>query len=123
MASRRANEQAMVWLRSMAAEKDSLNGINAELCLRIIEEQKERLDKLGVQFHQVQNENRRLNEEPVNYIPAVREEKQTCGNCAFWNSNTHNNPEVKKCRTGCDRFYLLTDADWYCAGWKKHTDI
>lgn len=97
MASRRANEQAMIWLRSMAAEKDSLNGINAELCLRIIEEQKERLDKLGVQFHQVRSENRRLNEEPVNYIPAVREEKQTCENCVFWKSYIHNNPEVKNC--------------------------
>ena len=55
MASRRTNEQAMTWLRSMAADRDSLNGINAELCLNLIQEQKDRLEKLGVQFQQMKN--------------------------------------------------------------------
>ena len=37
MASRKSNEQAMTWLRSMAADKNSLDGINAELVLYILD--------------------------------------------------------------------------------------
>lgn len=53
MASHKTNEQCLTWLRSMAADKDSLDGINAELCLNLIANQKAQLDKLGVQFNQV----------------------------------------------------------------------
>lgn len=55
MANRRTNEQAMIWLKSMAADRNSLDGINAELCLNLIQEQKDRLEKLGAQFQQVKN--------------------------------------------------------------------
>ncbi len=53
MASHKTNEQCITWLRSMAADKDSLDGINAELCLNLIESQKSQLNKLGIQFNQV----------------------------------------------------------------------
>ena len=53
MASRKTREQCMTWLRSMAADRDSLDGINAELCLGLIAEQQNRLDKLGAQFGQM----------------------------------------------------------------------
>ena len=56
MASRRSSEQCLTWLRSKAAEKDSLDGINAELCLNLIQEQKDRLDRLGAQFSQVKKQ-------------------------------------------------------------------
>ncbi len=55
MASHKTNEQCITWLRSMAADKDSLDGINAELCLNLIESQKSQLNKLGIQFNQVKD--------------------------------------------------------------------
>lgn len=54
MASRKTNEQCMTWLRSMAADSDSLNGINAELCLNLIQNQKKQLDKLGAIYRNMQ---------------------------------------------------------------------
>lgn len=36
MPSKKAVEQAMIWLRSIAADKDSLDGINAQVCLNVI---------------------------------------------------------------------------------------
>ncbi len=62
MASRKTNEQCRTWLRSMAADRDSLDGINAELCLRVIEEQKSQLEKLGIQFNQMRRERDMLRE-------------------------------------------------------------
>lgn len=56
MASKKSNDQAILWLRSMAADKNSLDGINAELCLNIILEQKDRLEKLGAQFGEVKTQ-------------------------------------------------------------------
>lgn len=56
MASRKTNEQCRTWLRSMAADRDSLDGINAELCLRVIEEQKSQLEKLGIRCNQLKRE-------------------------------------------------------------------
>ena len=53
MGSRRANEQCITWLKSMAADQNSLDGINAELCLNLIQEQKDRLERLGAQFQQI----------------------------------------------------------------------
>lgn len=50
MANRKTNEQCMTWLRSMAADPDSLNGINAELCLSLIQNQKEQLERLWTRY-------------------------------------------------------------------------
>ena len=63
MASRRTNEQCLTWLRSMAADRNSMDGINAELCLSLIQEQKDRLEKLGAQFSQVKKERDILKEQ------------------------------------------------------------
>lgn len=82
MASRRTNEQCLTWLRSMAADKNSLDGINAELCLNLIYEQKERLEKLGAQFHQVQTERNKLRDqihlEDI-FDPSRRDEMEDLG--------------------------------------------
>lgn len=47
MPSRRSYEQAITWLRSKAADRDSLDGINAQLVLNIIEEYRDKLDVKG----------------------------------------------------------------------------
>ena len=62
MASRRTNEQCITWLRSMAADTNSLDGINAQLVLNVIEEKNNRLEKLGAQFKMVENDRNRLRE-------------------------------------------------------------
>lgn len=47
MPSQKKSEQALVWLRSQAADKDDiLNGINAQICIEVIEEQRKQLKKL-----------------------------------------------------------------------------
>ena len=38
MPSKRSYEQAVTWLNSKAADRDSLDGINAQLVLNILEE-------------------------------------------------------------------------------------
>ena len=64
MPSKKAMDQCLTWLNSKAADKDSLDGINAEICLNVILEQKEKLNKLGAQFHQVRKERDILRETP-----------------------------------------------------------
>ena len=36
MPSQKGTEQALTWLRSKAMERDTLDGINAEICLNVI---------------------------------------------------------------------------------------
>lgn len=67
MASKKTKEQCLTWLRSMAADRNSLDGINAELCLNLIEEQKQRLDKLGAQFNQIKCERDYLKQRASEY--------------------------------------------------------
>ena len=82
MASKRTKEQCITWLKSVAADKNSLDGINAELCLNLIDEQKNRLDKLGMQFHQLQTERDKLRDqmhlEDI-FDPARRKEMEDLG--------------------------------------------
>lgn len=51
MPSRKGTEQALTWLRSKAAEKDSLDGINAEVCLNVILDLKRQNERLGALYH------------------------------------------------------------------------
>ena len=51
-----ANEQAVVWLKSMAADPDSFNAINAENCLALIEKQRKALVSLGAHFSNVRKQ-------------------------------------------------------------------
>lgn len=60
MASRKSNEQAMTWLKSMAADKNSLDGINAELVLYILAEQKKKYERLGIQYSALQRKYEKL---------------------------------------------------------------
>ena len=84
MASHKTTEQCLTWLRSMAADRDSLDGINAEMCLNLIREQKAKLQKLGAQFNGVREERDRLRES-TKFFAAVcgdeeaRKEQETLG--------------------------------------------
>ena len=82
MASKRTKEQCITWLKSVAADKNSLDGINAELCLNLIDEQKNRLDKLGMQFHQLQTERDKLRDQIYRediFDPARQKEMEDLG--------------------------------------------
>lgn len=68
MASKRSTEQCMTWLRSKAADRDSLDGINAELTINVITEQKNRIDKLGMQYQKVKNDRDRMMHEIEVYV-------------------------------------------------------
>ena len=48
MPSRKSYEQVMMWLNSKAADCDSLDGINAQLAINIINEYREQLNKKGI---------------------------------------------------------------------------
>ena len=51
MSFAKKREQALIWLRSQAANTDDiLAAINAQIAIEVIEEQKAKLEKLGVQF-------------------------------------------------------------------------
>jgi len=54
MPSKKGIEQALIWLRSKAMEKDSLDGINAELTLNVIYDLKRQRDRAGATIHNMQ---------------------------------------------------------------------
>ena len=54
MPSQRTMEQCLTWLNSKAADENTLDGINAELCLNVISELRERYNKLGAQYNLLQ---------------------------------------------------------------------
>ena len=56
MKRNRANEQAMVWLRSMCADTDSFNAINAENCIALIHKQQNALMSLGAHFNSMKRQ-------------------------------------------------------------------
>lgn len=50
MPSKKALDQSLTWLRSKANERDTLDGINAELCINVIMDLKRQYERLGIQF-------------------------------------------------------------------------
>lgn len=50
MPSKKALDQSLTWLRSKASERDTLDGINAELCINVIMDLKRQYERLGIQF-------------------------------------------------------------------------
>ena len=52
----RANEQAIVWLKSMCADTNSFNAINAENCLVLIDKQRKALVSLGAHFNNLKKQ-------------------------------------------------------------------
>lgn len=57
MPSHRGTEQAITWLRSKMAEGDTLDAINAEVCLNVINDLKRQRDNLGAKL-QISNGDR-----------------------------------------------------------------
>lgn len=53
MPSKKGIEQALTWLKSKAAEKNTLDGVNAELCINVIMDLQRQYDRLGAQFGNV----------------------------------------------------------------------
>lgn len=56
MKRNRANEQAMMWLKSMCADPNSFNAINAENCMALIERQRKALVSLGAHFNNLRKQ-------------------------------------------------------------------
>ncbi len=69
MPSKRGIEQALTWLKSKAHEKNTLDAVNAELCINVIMDLQRQYDRLGAQFNNVKNS--RYEESPA----VMREEQ------------------------------------------------
>lgn len=54
--------QALNWLKSIAASRNSLDSINADLCIRVIEGQKEEISRLGSICHNLMKDRKELEE-------------------------------------------------------------
>jgi len=63
MPSRKGLEQATTWLRSKMAEGDTLDAINAEVCLNVIADLQKKRRVIGALYHQAHDENKRRREE------------------------------------------------------------
>lgn len=55
MPSKKGIEQALTWLKSKAHEKNTLDAVNAELCMNVIMDLQRQYDRLGAQFNNVKN--------------------------------------------------------------------
>ncbi len=63
MPSKRGIDQAMTWLKGKAAEKNTLDGVNAELCISVIMDLQRQYDRLGAQFNNLRNSRYREEDE------------------------------------------------------------
>lgn len=63
MASKKGTEQAMMWLRSKMAERDTLDAVNAELCYNIITDLQRKRKVIGALYHQAHVGKRIIQEE------------------------------------------------------------
>ena len=61
MPSKKGQEQALRWLRNKAAEKNTLDGINAELCINVIYDLQRQYDRLAIQFVSLKSSKRTAN--------------------------------------------------------------
>lgn len=52
MPSKKGTEQAMTWLRSKMAEKDTLDAINAEVCYNVIIDLQKKRKAIGALYYQ-----------------------------------------------------------------------
>lgn len=60
MPSRKGMEQCLTWLRSKMAEKDTLDAINAEVCLNVIMDLERRRKAIGAMYHETKRTNQDL---------------------------------------------------------------
>lgn len=56
MPSYKGTEQALTWLKSKMAEKDTLDAINAEICYNVILDLKQKKNQIGAIYHQTKVE-------------------------------------------------------------------
>jgi len=57
MPSRKGLEQALTWLRSKMAEKDTLDAINAEVCYKVVADLREKRKVIGALYYQERRRN------------------------------------------------------------------
>lgn len=62
MPSKKGIEQALTWLRSKSHDRDTLDGINAELCINVIMDLQRQYDRLGAQFSNLAKTKRQNND-------------------------------------------------------------
>ena len=74
MPSQKGLEQAMTWLQSKMAEKDTLDAINAEVCFNVIQDLQQNRKLIGALYHQAHTANKRFQEMETDrlYESAVR---------------------------------------------------
>lgn len=53
MPSKKGIDQALTWLKSKAAERNTLDGVNAELCINVIMDLQRQYDQLGAKFNNI----------------------------------------------------------------------
>lgn len=58
MPSKKGTDQALTWLRSKMAEKDTLDAINAEVCYNVIMDLQRQKDRIGALYSQERYANR-----------------------------------------------------------------
>ena len=58
MPSKKGIDQALTWLRSKSAEKNTLDGINAELCINVIVDLQRQYDRMGAKYGYLQRSKR-----------------------------------------------------------------
>ena len=74
MPSHKGLEQALTWLQSKMAEKDTLDAINAEVCYNVIQDLQQKRKVIGALYHQAHTANKRFQEMETDrlYESAVR---------------------------------------------------
>lgn len=63
MPSKKGTEQALTWLKSKMAERDTLDAVNAELCYNIITDLQKKRKVIGALYHQTYTRNRMMRDE------------------------------------------------------------
>lgn len=71
MPSKKGIEQALTWLKSKSHDKNTLDAVNAELCINVIMDLQRQYDRLGAQFNSMRNSRY------INPAPTMHEEQIT----------------------------------------------
>ena len=62
MPSKKGIDQALTWLKSKATERNTLDGVNAELCINVIMDLQRQYDQLGAKFNNISSYQRQQRE-------------------------------------------------------------
>lgn len=55
MPSKKGIEQALMWLKNKSHDENTLDSINAELCINVIMDLQRQYDRLGAQFNNLRS--------------------------------------------------------------------